>query len=144
VGGSSRAKRRPWYADGLRFECSRCGDCCRGEPGFVWVTRTERQAVAAYLNMEQKEFDGAYVRTVAFGKSLKELPDGDCIFWDSEQGCRIYPVRPRQCRTFPFWQTYLASPRDWARAAERCTGVNKGRLYTFEEIEAQRKDAGGL
>ena len=25
----------PWYNDGLRFTCTRCGHCCTGEPGFV-------------------------------------------------------------------------------------------------------------
>jgi len=23
----------PRFKDGLRFECQRCGKCCRGEPG---------------------------------------------------------------------------------------------------------------
>ena len=27
-----------WYRDGLRFECTRCGACCTGAPGYVWVT----------------------------------------------------------------------------------------------------------
>ena len=27
----------PWYRDGLRFECTRCGHCCTGAPGYVWV-----------------------------------------------------------------------------------------------------------
>ena len=28
----------PWYADGLPFTCTQCGDCCTGDPGYVWVT----------------------------------------------------------------------------------------------------------
>jgi Fe-S-cluster containining protein len=31
-----------WFKDGLRFECQRCGRCCRGEPGVVWVNKQER------------------------------------------------------------------------------------------------------
>ncbi|MFM7740581.1 MAG: YkgJ family cysteine cluster protein, partial [Planctomycetota bacterium] len=27
----------PWYKDGLRFQCSQCGDCCTGGAGYVWV-----------------------------------------------------------------------------------------------------------
>ena len=27
----------PWYRDGLRFTCTRCGNCCTGAPGYVWV-----------------------------------------------------------------------------------------------------------
>ena len=26
-----------WYADGLRFTCTQCGNCCTGQPGFVWI-----------------------------------------------------------------------------------------------------------
>ncbi|MFM1805538.1 MAG: hypothetical protein RL136_2417, partial [Planctomycetota bacterium] len=28
----------PWYAEGLRFECTQCGNCCSGGPGAVWFT----------------------------------------------------------------------------------------------------------
>ena len=29
-----------WYAEeGLAFECTGCGDCCTGAPGYVWVIR---------------------------------------------------------------------------------------------------------
>src|SRR5438105_3224904 len=36
----------PWYQDGLRFSCTRCGHCCTGEPGFVWVCAAARAALA--------------------------------------------------------------------------------------------------
>jgi len=32
-----KKQRNPMYKDGLRFECQRCGSCCRGEPGVVWM-----------------------------------------------------------------------------------------------------------
>src|SRR5207248_8895996 len=35
----------PWYQDGLAFTCTRCGKCCTGEPGFVWVTDDELAAI---------------------------------------------------------------------------------------------------
>ena len=37
---------KPWYADGLRFACTQCGNCCTGEPGFVWVNDAEIAAIA--------------------------------------------------------------------------------------------------
>ena len=30
-----------WYAEGLRFACTGCGDCCTGEPGAIWVNEDE-------------------------------------------------------------------------------------------------------
>ena len=29
--------QQAWYSEGLRFECTQCGACCSGEPGYVWV-----------------------------------------------------------------------------------------------------------
>ena len=53
--------------------------------------------------------------------------------------CMIYPVRPTQCRIWPFWSENLASTNTWNKAAQKCPGVNRGRHYSFEEIEKIRK-----
>lgn len=122
-----------WYAAGLRFECQRCGGCCRGEPGYVWVRPREIRAIATHLGTTPEEVTRDYVREVFGDLSLIELDTGDCVFW-SPEGCRIYPVRPTQCRTFPFWGEYVRSPRAWQRAARRCPGVDQGCLHPAEEI----------
>lgn len=124
----------PWYQEGLRFECVRCGGCCRGEPGYVWVREIEIAAIARFLRHDVAEFTKTYVRREWGDWALVELANGDCVFW-SPQGCRIYPVRPAQCRTFPFWREYVQSARGWALAARRCPGVNKGTLRLPAEIE---------
>ena len=49
----------------------------------------------------------------------------------------IYPVRPSQCSSYPFWQDILKSRRRWEREAETCGGMNKGKRWTRKEIEAQ-------
>lgn len=46
----------PWYADGLKFKCTGCGDCCTGAPGYVWVNKAEIEAIAADISMEVAEF----------------------------------------------------------------------------------------
>ena len=123
----------PWYASGLRFECLRCGKCCRGEPGFVWVTRSDLARIAAYLGVDEAALLDTSVRRVGRRLSLVERPDGDCVFY--RDGCTIYPVRPRQCRTFPFWPENLTSRRRWERVAEECPGTGHGRLWSRGEIE---------
>jgi len=115
----------PWYGEGLRFECTRCGGCCRGEAGYVWVDDLEVALMARCLELGVAEFARTYLRKVSGAYSLHELANGDCIFW-SPAGCRIYEVRPTQCRTFPFWHEYVGSPRGWAIAARRCPGVTTG------------------
>ena len=71
-------------------------------------------------------------------KSLIEWANGDCVFFHGEsRTCQVYDVRPRQCRTWPFWPSNLASPAAWEDTAERCPGCNRGRLVPLEGIRAQ-------
>jgi Fe-S-cluster containining protein len=66
----------------------------------------------------------------------------DCIFLRKIAGrklCAIYPVRPNQCRTWPFWSENLTNSDAWNEAARRCPGINRGKRYSFEEIEKIRK-----
>ena len=137
---NNKKKAAPWYADGLRFECSQCGDCCSGAPGFVWVNEDEIADLADEMEMEVDAFEYQFVRQVGADKSLKEEPDGDCILLDPEpRKCSVYGARPIQCRTWPFWDSNLERKKDWKETCSVCPGSGTGRLYTFEEIEAQRK-----
>jgi uncharacterized protein len=55
------------------------------------------------------------------------------------RGCLVYPVRPTQCRTWPFWHTNLTDPDAWAHAGTRCRGINCGPLVPLDEIERRRR-----
>ena len=103
--------------DGYNFgfnpkACQECeGACCRGERGYIWVKYPEIEAIAQYLDMELENFAKIYLKKVGHRYSLveKKLGEDDyaCIFFDEkEMRCLIYPVRPLQCRTFPFWQQF--------------------------------------
>ena len=131
----------PWYADGLKFKCTQCGDCCTGAPGFVWVNQEEIAAIAATIDMSNiDEFEEQYVRTVGARKSLKEFSNGDCVFFDNKnRGCRVYGARPRQCRTWPFWDSNLKTPESWQQTCQFCPGSGCGKLHVLDEIESQRK-----
>lgn len=130
-----------WYQEGLRFECTQCGNCCGGAPGYVWVSREETGEIARYLGLTEKEFTRRYMRRVGFKHSLVEKRDYDCIFLTREggkSGCSIYPVRPLQCRTWPFWNLNLKTPASWASAAERCPGMSLGDVRPYVQIERIR------
>jgi uncharacterized protein len=130
----------PWYENGLRFECTQCGDCCTGAPGYVWVNGEEIRSIAALLHMEVDAFEDKYVRKVGIRKSLVEFPDGACVFFNTDtRKCGVYEARPRQCRTWPFWDSNLANPESWQHTCEVCPGSGKGKLYQLEHIETQRK-----
>ena len=91
-------------------------------------------------------FLNKYCRTIDLGGfkriSLIEKKNFDCIFWKKE-GCEVYKARPVQCRTYPFWISYLEDERDWQELEKSCPGVGKGGIVSKEEIEkriAERQD----
>lgn len=131
---------KPWYHKGLRFTCTACGDCCTGEPGYVWLNKAEIEAMSEQLGLEVEEFEREHVVPVGVRKSLRERENGDCVLLDAKtRKCTVYKQRPRQCRTWPFWDSNLKSPKAWEEACEACPGSGKGKLYAIEKIEDQRK-----
>ena len=124
----------PWYADGLAFTCTRCGNCCRGAPGTVWVNDDELRAIAKFRGENALEVEKLYTHIVQGRRSLRERLNGDCVFWEKEAGCTIYPVRPRQCKTWPFWASNVHSPETWEQTCSVCPGAGKGELIPVEEI----------
>jgi Fe-S-cluster containining protein len=130
----------PWYRDGLRFTCTQCGNCCTGAPGYVWVNNEEIAALAANVGEEVERFEELYVRKVGARKSLREFSNGDCVFFDGQKRkCTVYDARPRQCKTWPFWDSNLKTPDDWAQTCEACPGSGQGKLHQLQQIEDQRK-----
>jgi len=130
-----------WYRDGLSFTCTRCGNCCSGFSGTVTVSDKEIAVLAARLDLEEAVFRARYTRVMPEGFiSLTEKPNYDCVFWSKEHGCLVYEDRPTQCRTWPFWRSNVETPQDWAEAARSCPGMNRGRLYTLDEIEERANE----
>lgn len=131
-------EKLPWFQDGLRFNCTQCGNCCTGAPGYVWVNQAEIDALAEQHGLSVDDFERKYVRRVGVRRSLVEFPNGDCVFFDGEsRQCTVYDVRPRQCRTWPFWHSNLTSKEAWAETCEACPGSGHGRLYPVEAILRQ-------
>jgi len=87
--------------DPEKFICKKCGECCRGE-GFVKVTEDEIRKMADYLGESPEEFKKNWIKSSLFeGYWLKEKPNRDCIFLENNM-CKVHPVKPEQCRNFPF------------------------------------------
>jgi len=137
-----------WFADGLRFACTQCGNCCTGPPGYVWFTEDEGAVMAEAVGLETRVFLRRFARRHNGRWSLGERKTEhgfDCVFLDreSEPGraiCSLYAARPAQCRTWPFWPENVASPEAWERAKENtpCPGMGAGKLIRAEDIRIQR------
>lgn len=141
-----------WYASGLRFDCHRCGNCCSGPSGVVRFTPEELSRMAAHVGMLPFEFLARYARQDSSGRlTLSERPRGDgtydCVFLDRDDAgrasCSIHPVRPVQCRTWPFWPENLESRERFTEVGDGCRGVaaglaGTGTIHAAGEIEAER------
>lgn len=133
----------PWYEKGLRFQCVRCGRCCGGGPGTIRASDAEIEALAKRLGLDPTRFREKYTRKLRRGEvSLREKLNHDCVFYDRKQGCTVYEDRPRQCRTWPFWRSVVHSRETWAEAAERCPGMDVGRLHRRSQIEGSIRNDG--
>lgn len=130
----------PWYKKGLSFKCTGCGECCTGEPGYVWLSSEEIDTIADHLKISREKFLQTYTRKI-FGKiSLREdLLNYDCVFL-KDRRCQIYSARPLQCRTFPWWEENLTSPESWKEVARRCEGVDypDAPIVPLETIELEK------
>ncbi len=131
-------KDEPWYASGLNFKCTECGQCCTGSPGYTWVSDEEIIAMAAHLKLTIDEFSRKYLRKVGQRISLLEHSTTfNCVFLKDKK-CQIYALRPKQCRTYPCWPQNLKSREDWENAAKYCEGINRdSTTVPYSKIQEQ-------
>ena len=112
--------------DQVKFECVRCGNCCKDPNTIVNLCYTDILRIKKNLNLdldELLEIVGFYIFTDQLeGDTKKRLvispleterglsfigllksKTGTCIFYDGEKKkCKIYSIRPNFCRSFPF------------------------------------------
>jgi len=117
------------YAGHLKgeFFCRRCGACCRIE-GIVRLKDGDVAKIAAHLGMSEDDFiaNDTDLAPNRQGLILKDRPDGACAMLDGQNRCRIYPVRPEKCRTFPYeWTNDESTAYCPALAALAAVGTRK-------------------
>ncbi len=140
----------PFYARGLRFSCARCSSCCRGGPGYVFLSKGDLSRLLSFLRLDFPRFFREYCTLVDTGMgnslSLAEKDDYDCVFW-TPTGCTVYEARPVQCSTYPFWSTILDTAEGWKAEGAHCPGIGSGEPRSREYIEErlfERRAAGTI
>ena len=129
-----------WYEKGLRFQCTQCGNCCRnhGDYDHVYLAEADVSAIAGYLDLPRDVFlrdfcvqeDGwvslrmdepvcPFLEALPSAPGTAGPPEGS----PARMGCRIYPVRPKQCATGPSGTTTSTAPpgRDLSGTAARAS-----------------------
>jgi Fe-S-cluster containining protein len=125
---------------GLRFQCQPgCTKCCE-QKGFVYLTEADLTRIAGFLGMAPADFERRYVFRTRHLLRLRMPRHSQCHFL-REDGCSIHPVKPTQCRIFPFWPELVDSKREWQKTARWCPGIGKGELV---QIETARSKAGEM
>ncbi len=125
-----------FYEEGLRFECTQCGNCCRihGEYAYVYLLQKDLVAMAAHLELDPREFFDRYC-SLEEGWIVLRMDDPACPFLDEQNRCCVYPVRPKQCATWPFWEENLVRETWNGSVKECCPGIGKGELHSKETVE---------
>ncbi|WP_419191180.1 YkgJ family cysteine cluster protein [Saltatorellus ferox] len=129
----------------FRFSCHRCGHCCTGGEGHVWLDQGEAERMAEFLGMTADAFRRMHVRTVPdpnrggeLRETLREREEGGggrCTLLEGRNDCSVYTARPEHCRTFPYWPSVMEDEAGFERARGTCPGIR------LEPTSAQREAA---
>ena len=119
------------FTDKAFFECTQCGQCCKGFGG-TYVTQADLQAIADYVGQSVEVVRRDCCASSGSRLVLAQRRDGYCVFW--EGNCTIHPVKPRMCRQWPFILGLVADPGNWFVMADECPGMQRN--IKLEDLEA--------
>jgi Fe-S-cluster containining protein len=91
--------------DGRKFECIKCGKCCKWS-GFVFLETSDINRMADELNDgNAPEFLDEYTKKKGQEIVLKDKPGSkECCFLENNK-CSIYTFKPKQCKDYPLSYT---------------------------------------
>ncbi|CZE48350.1 YkgJ family cysteine cluster protein [Campylobacter geochelonis] len=110
------------------FDAKKCevckGNCCIGDSGYIWIDEAESARLAAFLGLSVEEFKAKFTDKFGIRYSIKEREfEGGyaCVFFDEiKRCCSVYEFRPKQCKTFPFWDYFK---KNYNELEKECIGV---------------------
>ena len=137
----SNGYRQPLYRrQKLRFKCTECGACCTGTEDYhVFIDESQAEKIRVFLDLSEAWFRRRYLATVDEMPVLQSRDDGRCILLDRHGRCRVYPVRPVQCQTYPFWPELIKTAKAWRQESYRCEGIDHGDPVPLHVIKTALK-----
>ncbi|RLG70619.1 MAG: hypothetical protein DRO04_01560 [Candidatus Iainarchaeum archaeon] len=83
-------------------ECFSCAECCKRYR--ITILPEEAEKISTFLNIPKEKFLERFCEI----KEINKIPfyvlkkkNQRCIFLGADGKCKIYPVRPYQCKIFP-------------------------------------------
>lgn len=122
----------------FRFQCTECGHCCTGSSRthYIEVRPEEKEAIRKYLGISDRWFQRRYLTPVTEDmEGLRIDAVGNCAFLDKDKRCRVYAVRPLQCKSYPFWPEIISSDRSWKKEQKFCEGINRGQSISRRRVQ---------
>lgn len=108
---------------------------------YVFLEQQEAERIRAHLQLSRSWFRRRYLQRLEDGELVAASgADDRCVFLDADGRCRVYPVRPLQCRTYPFWPELVGTAAAWNREARRCEGISRGRVVARSTIRRSLQD----
>ncbi len=94
----------------IRFQCARCGECCRHVKGTVVLDSLDGYRLAKHFGMRVDDFllkygdyfildEGSHFPLYTLSVTG---PAEQCIFLEGNR-CTVRDARPGTCRMYPFW-----------------------------------------
>ena len=90
----------------FRFNCSKCGDCCRNVGNSIMAESLDLYRLAHFFKMEMSEVITQYTDVAFLAPQfpvfmLKTTPPGDACVFLKESRCSVQDAKPRACRLYP-------------------------------------------
>ncbi|MFN3605090.1 MAG: YkgJ family cysteine cluster protein [Leptonema sp. (in: bacteria)] len=105
------------------FQCTQCGKCCYG-PGKVYFTKNDLIAIQQFLKLNHQKWKSLLEKLNLQKKDqlFVYYTNDKCLFLGKNNICKIYPVRPLQCLSFPFWSSNFSSKKSLQNLIQNCPG----------------------
>jgi Fe-S-cluster containining protein len=109
----------------------------------VYITEADLRNIAEFVGLSAQDFEKRYIIRYRHVLRLRKPRKSQCHFLTAT-GCIVHPVKPVQCRTYPFWPELVETVAAWKAEGTRCPGIHKGQLIQIGaacEIASEMKTA---
>jgi Fe-S-cluster containining protein len=119
-------------AENLHFECTQCGECCE-RPGMIYLDDDDIDRIATYLEIDEAEMKRDRLTHDHGTWVIKVTRRRKCCFYVDKK-CTVHPIKPQQCKSYPFWPENVCTAPEWREAKTHCEGIGRGREYDAETV----------